>query len=135
MFVGSIKGPVVNFEDFQALRSELLRGGAREIQLVSNSMAPLLPTGARAMVEGCSIGELKPFEIVVFWENGKLICHVVCGQGELPAADGQASLVTRGLSSKSFDLPIPADCILGRVTSHRLTWWQKTKFIWSTRRN
>lgn len=126
--------PAVDFKDFAALRAALRGGGLREIRLVSNSMAPLLPTGARAIVQGCSIGDLKPFEIVVFWQNEKLICHVVCGQGDLPAADGQMTLVTRGLGSGGFDLPVPESWILGRVISHRLTWWQKAKFIWSTRR-
>ncbi len=115
-------------EDFETLKSALVLRGSCEIRLVSGSMSPLMPTGTIAKIEPCGFDELAKYDLVVFWYHGVLMCHCVWDRGQLPAANGERTLVTKGLANSVSDDPVRESWILGRVVSHSTTPWQ---FHWN----
>ncbi|MES2855347.1 MAG: hypothetical protein V4692_05770, partial [Bdellovibrionota bacterium] len=98
------------------MRDQLNSSGSLSIQLMSNSMAPILPTGAIAFIAPAKFDELSMRDIVVFWSDGILICHCFWELSKFPAANGERTIVTRGLSSVGFDYPVRESEFLGRVT-------------------
>lgn len=113
-----------SLDDFRKLKNSLARAGSVEIRLVSNSMAPLLPTGATARIEPCSPEDLSKYDIIVFWYHGDLTCHCFWSPGLFPAANGERTLVTKGLNNSSVDDPVHESWLLGKVVSHRTSAWQ-----------
>ncbi len=118
----------ISSEEFEGLKSLVAKRGSLEIRLVSGSMAPLLPTGSLARIEPCRFEELEKYDLVVFWYHGIVMCHCVWDRGVFPAANGERTLVTKGLANPVSDDPVRESWILGRVTSHATTPWQ---FNWN----
>jgi hypothetical protein len=125
-------------DDFERLKERVRSAGFAEIRIVSDSMAPLLPVGALARIEACDFDRVARYDLVVFWYDGKLMCHCVWDRGVLPAANGERTLVTKGLANSSADDPVRESWILGRVVSHRATplgfFWNHLKAKWSIKR-
>jgi hypothetical protein len=120
------------FIDFQVLKNKLRKTGSVEIRIVSGSMAPLLPVGSLASIEPCDFDHLNPFDLVVFFEEDKFICHTFWSGGAFPAANGDRTLMTWGLNNPDRDLPVAERFLFGRVTSHRLSPWRC--FLFTLRR-
>ena len=120
------KTPQVTRKSFSAMKNELTRAGALAIRLASNSMAPVLPTGTVAEIMPVTFEELKPLDCIVYDAGELLVCHVVWGFGLFLAANGERTVLTRGLSVPFFDEPVRESRILGRVTSHQIS---KRRFV------
>ncbi len=118
----------VSNADFEGLKTSLRKIGSIEIRLISNSMAPLLPTGSIARIEPCSFDDVAKYDMIVFWYHGELMCHCVWARGAFPAANGERTLITKGLNNASSDDPVRESWVLGRVVSHRTNAWQ---FNWN----
>lgn len=108
-------------EEFEALKSKIQTEGQLTIQLVSNSMAPVMPTGTLAHIEPVVYDQVQPLDFIVFYANGILVCHAMWKRGYLKSANGERTLITRGIAAPFFDLPVRESLILGRVTSHRIS--------------
>lgn len=93
--------------------------------IVSDSMEPALMTGERIIVD---VGELnlKRFDIIVFFQGGKLIAHYMWDMNKLVQP---ILLRTRSLKYGQLDLPIGMDQYLGKVISHRLSNWHKFRIF------
>jgi hypothetical protein len=120
--------------DFAAIRDRLHREGQLRCVVVSNSMQPVIAASDEITVVPVQSTPLRRFDIVVFEQQGILICHTFWRRNRVHDSSGQETYNTFGLHGPLFDLPVPEDRILGRVISHRiplglrlLTWWRRWK--------
>ena len=103
-------------DDFEKLkRLPFFKG-----KIVSGSMHPVIKIGDGIVVE---IGNLniKRFDIIVFYSHGILICHYLWAYNKVFTP---ILFQTRSLFGKK-DHPIDASSYLGKVISHKLSWWRK----------
>ena len=92
--------------------------------IVSDSMEPFLKIGSGIVVE-VGIENLKRFDLVVFYQNEKLICHYIWKLNKIVKP---RMIQTRNLKG-DFDLPIRDDLCLGKVVSHKLGFAQRLKLL------
>ncbi len=109
-----------NFEELKTL--PYFKG-----KIVSGSMIPVIKIGDVVTVE-IGVTDLNRFDIIVFWEDGRLMCHYLWSQNKLLTP---MLWQTRGLQG-DFDFPLDPQHYLGRVTSHRLWFWHKLKLALRT---
>lgn len=108
-------------ENFDKLKAfPVFRG-----KVVTGSMIPVINIGEEIVVK---IGEqnLKRFDIIVIYMNERLVCHFLWQKNTLVKP---LLYQTRNMSGGK-DYPVTEDEYLGKVISHRLSWWQKAKFLW-----
>ncbi len=98
------------------LRQGLAAGQHPLVTITSNSMAPLLKAGDRAMVRQVDWRSLRPGEIVVVETPGILLTHRFYGTIDGP--DGPW-MVLRGDRPLTYDRPVPADRLVGRVVARQ----------------
>jgi hypothetical protein len=112
-----------SIEQIRIALAERVNGRPRRlsITLASDSMSPLLPTGACAEIESCSLDELKFLDLVIFNWRSMLICHCFFGLNEFPNPSGERTFISRGLASKYFDDAIGESQLVGRVVTHKLS--------------
>ncbi len=108
-------------EDFEKLQKLVFFKG----QIVSDSMLPILKIGERITVD---VGnrELQRFDLIVFWREGKLICHYLWAINQRVEP---ILLQTRNTINGQKDYPIGFEDYLGKVLSHRLTNWDRIKIF------
>lgn len=112
-------------EEFLFFKKKLAQNENLPLKIVSDSMEPLLKIGQEIHLTASPINELRPFDLIVFLENHKLVCHFYWHQNR---HDG--TLLTRSLKRpRSSDFPIQPDHYLGRVVGIHLSFAQKTKVI------
>src|SRR4051812_29635213 len=92
-----------NNPDLTQIRIALSEGRRLPIVLISDSMSPILPTGARAEIAACTLDDLKFLDLIVFNYNSVLTCHCYFGQNEFRSPSGERTFITRGLASRYFD--------------------------------
>lgn len=93
-------------------------------KVVTGSMVPVIQIGEEIVVEVGNF-DIKRFDIVVIFSQDKLVCHYLWSMNErvLPKL-----LQTRNMSGMK-DYPVREEDYLGKVISHRLSLWQKIKFL------
>lgn len=91
-------------------------------KVVSDSMVPVIQIGEDVIID---IGnkDIKRFDIIVIYLDGKLVCHYLWHMNKYLKP---ILLQTRNMSGK-MDFPINIDDYLGKVMSHRLSFWQKVR--------
>lgn len=115
---------------FEELRSQV--GAEREFVVVSGSMEPLIRIGEKILVQ---VGaEPSRFDVVAFWGEDRLTCHVLWHVNRKIASDGERVYLTCPLSRGGLDLAIKESDVLGPVRNFRLRWWHKLRLIWRFRR-
>lgn len=85
-------------------------------KIVSDSMTPLLAVGTEITIE-VQAKDLKRFDIIVFYNDDKLICHFLWN---LNRRIKPIFLQTRNLKNLGQDLPVSYDLYVGKVISHKL---------------
>lgn len=95
-------------------------------KIVSGSMVPVIAIGEEITVE-VKARELKRFDIIVFVQHQKLICHYLWTMNKIV----QPHLMQTRSMGGHKDFPIGEDEYIGKVISHRLSWWNKLKIIFS----
>lgn len=93
--------------------------------IVSDSMEPAVKIGEKIIVDVGTLN-LERFDIIVFFQNGKLIAHYMWEMNKLVQP---ILLRTRSLKYGQLDLPIGMNQYLGKVISHRLSNWQKFRIL------
>jgi signal peptidase I len=99
-------------------------------KIVSGSMIPVIAIGEEIMVE-VKAADLKRFDIIVFVQHQKLICHYLWTINKIVEPRLMQTRSMRG----GKDFPISEDDYVGKVISHRLSWWQKFKIIFAKLRD
>lgn len=110
----------VTLDQFEKIKALPLFKG----KVVSDSMSPLIKVGEDIVVD-VGATELKRFDIVVIFIDGKLVCHYLW---RINRVIKPVLLQTRNMSGK-LDYPVPEEAYLGRVISHRLSFWWKIKIL------
>lgn len=119
----------VSSEKFAQLKAA---GGLHSFQVVSGSMLPVIPIGAKVVV---GVGEpIQQWDIVVFWSaDHRLTCHVLWHINQT-SLGGKKVFITHGLQGKWMDLAITEEHVLGKVINYRLGWWWRWRLMWRSRR-
>jgi signal peptidase I len=93
-------------------------------KVVTGSMVPVIQVGEGIVVE---VGQknLKRFDIIVIFVDGKLICHYLWQMNKLVQP---ILLQTRNMAG-GLDFPVGLEDYFGKVVSHRISLWQKLKII------
>jgi signal peptidase I len=89
-------------------RGQSLRQGVR-LRVFGESMLPALWPGDVVEIQGCSLDEARPGEIVLALRDGRLFLH------RFVARCAPDTFLLRGDSMSAPDLPYPSDAFLGRL--------------------
>lgn len=96
-----------------ALVADALRGrGGLRLRVHGESMLPTLWPGEVVEIEGCSLEEVRPGEIVLARRDGRLFLHRLVA----PCAPNGFRL--RGDSMPAADPPYPPEALLGKLVRH-----------------
>lgn len=91
-------------------------------KIASSSMEPVIRIGDIVSVE-VGTKDLKRFDIIVFWREGKLTCHFLWNINKRVSP---YLLLTKSLRLET-DPPIKPEEYLGKVISHNLSGFMKFK--------
>jgi hypothetical protein len=100
--------------------------------VVTPSMEPVIMVGQQITVEMSR--PLRRWDIIVWWDGNKLICHVLWHINQVVTLGGETTYITCPLKGSSLDLSVPATKVLGTVTNFQLTWAWRVKIWWNHRR-
>lgn len=113
-----------SFEDFLIYKNILSQKDKILIRIVSDSMAPFISIDEILEIRPLST-DLKRFDILVFWQNDKLICHFLW----------KAHIDNEYFFFKSLKYPRQSDdsidkrFLLGRVSHKKLNFYYKLKIF------
>lgn len=94
-------------------------------KIISDSMTPLIPVGAEIEIESVKgTDHLERFDILVFKEDNKLICHYFW---HINKVFDQGKIVTRNLKDGGRDIPFEFEKLHGRVINYKIRSWMKLK--------
>jgi len=96
----------ISKEDFEKLKSE--QKNFIKVKVLTPSMHPLIRVKDQILVERRLAQDINPYDILVFWQNNKLICHFFIKK----VGD---KYICRGLNNKDYDDPIALEDIFGIV--------------------
>ena len=101
--------------EFFALKRSLHKQKEIKLRVVSDSMAPLLKVDEIIRVHEFHPTELVKYDIVVFWQNNKIISHFLWSKQTDPHT-GENIYITKSLKDpRGFDIPVKERLLLGRV--------------------
>jgi hypothetical protein len=104
---------------FTEWKRELEEKGTLAVAVQGLSMFPVIRDGSEVRLEPVTPRQIKKFDILVFCTDGTLICHYVRRvRGD--------EIVCDSYQFRDRDV-IGTDAVLGRVTSHRLSAWQRLR--------
>lgn len=93
-------------------------------KVITGSMHPVIKVGEPIVVDVGNL-DIKRFDIVVFFFQGKLVCHYLWTMNKVFTP---VLYQTRNLFGNK-DFPIDESAYLGKVISHRLNWWRKVRIL------
>jgi signal peptidase I len=97
-----------------ALRDRLAGGVAVHLPLSGASMRPAIDDGATLVVAGAGAAKIRPGDIVVYEDAGRVICHRVLWQRR--TSSGRV-LLTKGDGIALPPIWVPAAALIGRVVA------------------
>jgi hypothetical protein len=98
------------------LRQSMAEGRMPYVQIISDSMRPLLQCDDQVRLAPASIEQLLPGDIIVVLGLTQLVTHRYWGYLN---NDGDVAIITRGDRPRDFDQPVPAVNLIGRVVARR----------------
>lgn len=105
----------IDLIDFIKLKSQLNQQGEMQLHVASDSMHPILKVGRLITVKPSINAELNKFDIIVFWEQGRLISHFLWAK-QWDETNKDFIFITKSLKDpNSYDIPIRENLILGAV--------------------
>ena len=114
------KSDELSRNDFEKLKSLPFFKG----KVITGSMHPVIKIGDGITVEVGNL-EIKRYDIIVIYAHGKLICHYLWAYNRIfkPVLFQTRSLVG------GKDFPVDSSDYLGKVVSHRLSWWRRVRLL------
>lgn len=113
---------------FDSAKKALRKQGRLGLRIHTPSMEPLIP--AQDLVEVTPLKSAPSvWDIIVFWQGDRWLCHWVFHINALPSAEGKSIFLTRPLNQHGEDLPVEEDQILGKVVSHSIPFMTRLKLI------
>lgn len=125
----SLQGPLPFRRDtLDYYKTLLQKCGSLPCRVVSNSMEPLIQAGDMIRVKPMrAVSELKTFNILVFLEHDRLVCHYLWNVSVLAKED---TLITRSLrSSHEGDYPVKFSNVLGMVADVQIPLTLKLRIL------
>ncbi|OUR93626.1 hypothetical protein A9Q84_19345 [Halobacteriovorax marinus] len=109
------------FEDFLMMKKIILSRGNIEVEIVSDSMEPLIKTGELIKVQNVE-EDLKLFDIIVFWRDGQFVSHFVWRFNGI----SHKTITTRSLKDKGAnELPVEFENVLGIIKDKKISLYTK----------
>jgi signal peptidase I len=121
----------MDLNQFKERKIHLKATGEYQGRIATGSMEPLIIVGDIIKVEAVKLEQLQKFDIIVFYQHEKLICHFVWHKSRF---GNQDEVITKSLIGGE-DLPIKKEFILGRVTNFQLSFFDKIKMSWKYRKS
>lgn len=117
----------VSKSDFEKLKSKLQAEKRMGVRVVTGSMEPVIRVDDELTIEEIKGPQecLKLFDIIVYWNGSKFICHYVWSVNRNTHSKGERWVVTRSLISAREDFPVLESDILGRVTDRQIPFMRK----------
>jgi hypothetical protein len=110
----------VNRDEFNEIKTHPFFKG----KVITDSMVPVIKVG-EAIVIAVGDMDIKRFDIVVIYHDEKLICHYLWRKNKIITP---VLLQTRNMAG-GYDYPVGLENYLGKVLSHKLSFWQKLKIL------
>jgi hypothetical protein len=107
-----------SIEDFLSLKNKLSKNKCLDVNIISNSLSPWIVRHQSVKLKKAEVEDLKPFDIIVYWSDEKLICHIY-----YKIFDGK--VMAKGLQSKQFDQLFSPKLILGLVEDTKFNFIQR----------
>ncbi len=104
------------------LKADILSRPFFKGRVITGSMVPVIKIGEDIVVD-VKARELKRFDIIVFIQDKKLICHYLWNINQVVEP---RLMQTRNMSG-GLDFPIPEKDYIGKVVSHRMPLWRILK--------
>ncbi len=115
---------------FLDMKSYLSDGHKLNAKVISGSMEPVIMTGDLVEVEAVRVETLKMFDIILYWDGEKLICHYVWHLNRIPGAAGERVILTKKIGKGNPDFPVSEYKVLGRITNFSISWPRKLLELW-----
>lgn len=106
----------------EKLKADILSRPFFKGRIVTGSMVPVIQVGEEILVE-VKAENLKRFDIIVFVQDKKLICHYLWTLNRIVEP---RLMQTRNISG-GLDFPIVESDYIGKVVSHHMPWWRILK--------
>lgn len=87
-------------------------------------MEPLIKIGEEVIVD-VGASDLKRFDIVVIFLDGKLVCHFIWNINRIVKP---ILLQTRNMHGQ-LDFPVAEEDYLGKVLSHKIGFWRRLRIL------
>lgn len=107
-------------ETFQEIKKLPIHKG----KVVTNSMSPIIKVGEEIVID-VGAKDLKRFDIIVIYQNEKLICHYLWQMNKIVKP---ILYQTRNIWGQT-DFPIEDKDYLGKVVSHHMSFFWKLKIF------
>lgn len=104
--------------EFLSLKKKLGKNNDLNVNIISNSLSPWIVRHQNVTLKSVEIKDLKAFDIIVYWSDEKLICHIY-----YKTLNGK--IMTKGLQSKEFDQLFSPKLVLGVVEDTKFNFIQK----------
>lgn len=99
---------------FRALKMRLQREGRLELRVASTSMQPVIWKDQSVVTEEANPIELKKFDVIVFWQQQKIFCHLLWHIQK--DANNKNVFITKSLENpREIDMPLKEELLLGKV--------------------
>lgn len=108
------------YREFKALKKK--SNQPLEVRIITNSMNPWIKAGSHVKVKVCPVGELKPYDIILFWRADKLVCHIL---KEIDSNFVITAPLNQPKGKKIEDPPTHESHVLGKVTEPKFGWLHK----------
>lgn len=94
------------------------------VRILSSSMEPFIYKGDRVVVSPKDINTIQKGDVIVYWDDNKLICHMFLGYSK----EDPDFMITKGLNRVEKDNPIHKKFYLGVITSPKISGLKKLFF-------
>ena len=111
---------IISREQFEKLKELPIFKG----KIISASMEPVIMTGEDVVID-VGAKDLKRFDIIVIFVDGKLVCHYLWQMNQIIKP---VLLQTRNMSGRK-DFPVYEEDYLGKVISHKISFWRRLKTL------
>ena len=101
---------------FRALKMRLQREGRLELRVASTSMQPVIWKDQAVVAEEVNPKELKKFDIIIFWQQQKIFCHLLWHIQK--NEKNEDIFITKSLENPcEIDMPLKEELLLGKVNA------------------
>ena len=112
-----------SLEDFLKLKASFKKN--RKVKILSGSMEPFIYKNDVVTIANKSVKLLKKGDVIVFWKDNKLICHLF---HRFNIFENKECLITKGINSKRYDSPVLQKFYLGIIIEPKVTKLKKVLF-------